>query len=152
MWGGGGIMGIGAGIGSIMSLAGFGLEHLVTTAVGLIGSAAGGLLGGGLLAAGSLGVGAVGLGTDLAGIGQAMGDIKNVTTAMTALNTAISTYGATSTQAAVAQAQLNLAESSFSPIAHANVVAAALQIQTFKAMFDQFTGQAESTEIGRAHV
>ena len=31
MWGGGGILGIGAGVGSIMSLAGFGLEHLVTT-------------------------------------------------------------------------------------------------------------------------
>src|ERR1035437_1697427 len=57
LWGGGGIMGIGAGIGSVMSQAGFGLEHLITTTLGLLCSAVGGMLGGGLLAAGSLGGG-----------------------------------------------------------------------------------------------
>ena len=71
----GGLFGL-AHFGSIAGLAGLGPEHLLMTGVGLAGSASGALLGGGALALGSLATMGVGMGTDLAGIGQAGGDIQ----------------------------------------------------------------------------
>jgi hypothetical protein len=134
-----------AGFGSVGALAGFGPEHALTTGIGLAGSAGGAALGGGLLAAGSLGVSAVGMGTDLAGIGQARGDIKTQVSDQNALNQAIAVYGANSTQAATAQAQMNYDLASFSPVARQAVVQTADLVQGFKTMFDQYTGQAEKT-------
>jgi hypothetical protein len=141
-----GIPGLGAlpGIGSPGWLAGLGPERWLTTGLGIGGSLAGGMLGGGILAAGAAATGAVGMGTDMAGIGQAAGDIKQTTTAMTALNTAILTYGANSTQAATAQAQLNATVAQFPKAAQGAVVATATTIQQFKQMFDQYTGMAEA--------
>ena len=120
LWGGGGggslvgrIPGLGlaagatAGVGSLGSLAGFGPEHLLMTLLGIGGSAAGGAIGGGLLAGGALGVAGVGMGTDLAGIGQAAGDIKATYASMQSLNTAIAAYGQNSAQAVAAQSTLN---------------------------------------------
>ena len=133
-----------AGFGSIASLAGFGFEHLLTTGLGLAGSAAGGAIGGGLLGLGAAGVGGVGLGTDLAGLGQAAGDIKNVVQAQNALTQAVAVYGPLSTEAAAAQGQLNFAMSGFNPIAKTAVANAAKAVQGFKTMFDQFTGVAEA--------
>lgn len=138
----GGIAGL-ASFGSIASLAGFGIEHVITTALGLAGSAAGGLLGGGLLGLGSLGVAGVGMGTDMAGLGQAAGDIKNVVSAQNALNQAIAVYGANSTEAQAAQAQLNYQLASFSPVARSAVLNTSNMIQQFKSMFDKATGMAE---------
>jgi hypothetical protein len=108
MWGGGGPLAFTAGFGSIMGLMGFGLEHYITTAIGLIGSALGGLAGGGLLAAGGLGVLAVGMGSDMAVSASAIADTKTLGTAYTALQTAVLQYGADSVQAASATANLNL--------------------------------------------
>lgn len=128
---------------SLGALAGFGPEHLALTGVGLAGSLAGGGIGAGLLGLGALGTEGVGLGTDLAGIGQASGDIKNVLSAQNNLTAAIQDYGAKSTEAAVAARELNGALSGFNPIARQAVVGAADAIQTFKSLFDQYTGLAE---------
>ena len=111
-------------MGSIGSLAGLGPEHVIMTLLGLAGSATGAGLGGGLLAAGALGTSAVGMGTDLAGMGQAAGDIKLTYQAMDQLNT-VQEYGAGSTQAAAAQQNLNQVLGSFNPIAKQAVEQAA---------------------------
>ena len=148
-WGGGaGVFGMLRGMasfGSILDLAGFGAEHVAASAVGVGGSMIGGLLGGGLLGLGALGTMGVGMGTDMAGIGQALGDIRNVVSAQNSLNQAIAEYGRSSYQAQQAQAQLNYTLSSFSPIARQAVLAAANTEQAFKTMFDAATGQAEKT-------
>ena len=152
LWGGGaggiaGAVGLGGlgGMGSIGSLAGFGPEHVLMTLLGIGGSAAGGAIGGGLLAAGALTTAGVGMGTDLAGMGQAAGDIKNVVTAQNALNQAIAVYGPASYQAADAQKQLNYQLNSFSPLAQQAVLAAANTAQGFHQAFNAATGAAEST-------
>ena len=150
--GGGGILGnipwLGAlgglpHFGSLGALAGFGPEHVLMTGAGLASTVAGGLLGGGILGAGMLTQAGVGMGTDMAGIGQAAGDIRTVNSDMNSLNQAIALYGANSTQAAQAQKQLNYDLAAFSPIARTAVIAAASQIQVFKQMFDAYTGTAE---------
>jgi hypothetical protein len=132
-------------LGSVAGLAGFGAERALTSTLGIAGSMIGGLAGGGLLAGGLLSTTAVGMGTDAAGIGQAAGDIKTVSTNLGALNSAIKTYGRNSTQAAQAQATLNQSLASFSPVARGAVLAAAQTSQAFKSMFDKATGQAEKT-------
>lgn len=134
-----------AAFGSLLGLAGFGVERAVTSSLGILGSIGGGLAGGALLGAGALGTTAVGFGTDLAGIGQAAGDIKTVSQALTQLQTAVATYGKNSQEAAVAQAQLNQALAGFSPVARGAVLSAARTGQAFRDMFDQATGQAEKT-------
>jgi hypothetical protein len=144
LWGAGGALGL-ASFGSLGSLAGFDPLHAITIAGSLAASAGAGLAGGGLLAAGALGTSAVGLGTDLAGIGQAAGDIRTTETAMTALNQAVMEYGKNSSQAAQAQAQVNLALANFNPVARSAVQSAATAVEGFKTMFDQYTGLAERT-------
>jgi hypothetical protein len=141
---GGGAFGF-ASFGSILALAGFGFEHFMATVLGLAGSLAGALVGGLTLAAGAFAVMGVGMLTDMAGMGQAAGDIKNVVQAQNALTQAIAVYGPKSTEAATAQAQVNYQLSSFSPIARAAVLQAANTAQGFHQMFNQVTGQAEST-------
>ena len=129
--------------GTPLSLMGFGLESFLMHGAGILGATAGGLLGGGLLAGGALSTMAVGMGTDLAGIGQASGDIKTVYTDMQNLNHAIAVYGKNSYQAAQAQAQLNYDLSSFNPVAKQAVLNAANAAVQLRAMFDKYTGLAE---------
>lgn len=80
-------MGVGGGT-MAMDLLGLSIPHLIMTGVSLASAAGGGLLGGGLLGLGSLGVAGVGMGTDLAGMGQALGDIKSVNQVLTQAQTA----------------------------------------------------------------
>ncbi|HEX7355319.1 MAG TPA: hypothetical protein VF288_10865, partial [Mycobacteriales bacterium] len=141
----GGLLGMGATFGSAGSLMGFGAEHFLTTGLGVLGSAGMASLGGAALGATSLGVMGVGMGTDMAGLGQAAGDIKNVTTAQENLTAAVADYGPKSQEAAVAQAQLNTALTSFNPVARDAVVQASGMVAQFKTMFDQYTGLAEKT-------
>lgn len=143
--------------GSLLSLGGLGAEHMVTTGLGLAGSAVGGLLGGAALGGTALGVMGVGMGTDMAGIGQALNDTKAVYSAQQQLNQAMTTYqsvvaqyGAGSAQAALAlqqvqqaQVSVNSALTSFSPIARGAVAQASQTAIGFRSMFDQVTGQAE---------
>jgi hypothetical protein len=205
------------GLGGIAS--GSGVLHLLLSAIPIAVSGIGAALGGGLLGAGALGVGAVGAGTDLAGIGQALGDIRKVSTNLTQIQTAqqsaaqvqatvgpqiagqqaavntanqqvaqaaaarsaaVTTFGAASPQAIAANVQyqqalqganaatnqlqqsqnqlanatqqvtaaqqaLNTTLAGFAPAARPAVLAAAQQAQTFKALFDQYTGTAEAT-------
>jgi hypothetical protein len=138
-----GLAGLGAGAGSLASFGGLGPEHLAMTALGLGGSMVGGLMGGGLLAAGALSTMAVGAGTNLAGIGQAAGDIRTVTTDINNLHRAIALYGAGSREAATAQRQLNYDLAGFSPVARQAVVNSAHIALAFKTMFDKATGPAE---------
>lgn len=144
LWGGitGGFAGF-AGLGSLGSFLGLGAEHATFTGLGLGASAVQAGIGGGLLGLGALGVGGVGFGTDLAGFGQAAGDIKTVNSDLSSLNQAIALYGKNSQQAAQAQTQLNYDLGSFSPVARQAVLGAAQTAQQFKAMFDQATGLAE---------
>ena len=139
---GSGILGF-AGFGSVLSLMGAGFEHVLTTAIGVMTSAVEGAMGGLLLGGAATGVAGVGMGTDLAGIGQAAGDIKTVYTDLGSLNTAIAEYGQNSSQAAAAQQQLNSDLAGFSPVAQGAVLAAANTIVQFKTLFDTFTGPAE---------
>ena len=133
-----------AGAGTAAGFAGLGLEHYLFTLLGIGGSAAAAVGGGGLLALGAGGVAGAGIGTDLAGIGQAAGDIKGVVQAQNALSQAIAVYGKNSTNAKQAQASLNAELASFSPLAHNAVLAAANTAQGFHQMFNAATGAAES--------
>ena len=131
--------------GSLLALAGFGAERVLTSSLGVAGSIGGAAIGAGLYGLGIAAPLAVGAGTNLAGIGQAAGDIKKVSTDLGALSTAVTQYGRSSQQAIQAQQQLNADLKSFSPVARNAVLAAAKTSQGFKAMFDKLTGPAEKT-------
>lgn len=133
-----------AGLGTVGSFAGFGPEHLAMTVAGLLGTATAGGIGGGLLGLGSLGVMGVGMGTDMAGIGQASGDIKTYNGLLTNLNQAIAVYGKGSIQAALAQYQMNQFLKDLSPSTQKAIASANATAVAFHAMFDQMTGPAET--------
>lgn len=135
----------GARFGSLLGLAGFGAERMLGTSLGIGGSILGAGLGAGLYGLGLGGTMAVGMGTDMAGIGQAAGDIRTVTKDLNALDQAVQMYGKNSQQAAQAQAQLNADLGSFSPVARQAVLNASLASQTFRNLFDYYTGPAEKT-------
>ncbi|MDE2096453.1 MAG: hypothetical protein KGL39_04345 [Patescibacteria group bacterium] len=148
-WGSGkglfGILGGMASLGSIASLAGFGAEHVVTSGVGIAGSLAGAGLGAGLLGLGSMGVMGVGMGTDMAGIGQAIGDTQKYTQAQDALNRAIFLYGQNSVQAKAAQYDLNQVMEGWLPVTTQAIQKTSAMAAQFHMLFDQMTGQAEAT-------
>jgi hypothetical protein len=106
LWGAGGLAGF-ASFGSIASLAGFGFEHLMTTALGLAGSLAGALTGGALLAAGALSKLAVGAGSDSLVMSSTIADTKTLYADYQNLASAIAVYGKNSVQAKAATQQLN---------------------------------------------
>lgn len=135
----------GFALGTAGQLLGLGRERVLLTALGVAGSIAGAAIGGLLLAMGALGTMAVGMGTDLAGTLQAANDIKNVSTAMDNLQTAIQQYGRGSLQAAQAQTALNQAIAGVQPVAQAAVISAAKTRLAFENMFEQLTGQAVKT-------
>lgn len=135
----------GAQIGSLLGLAGFGAERFLGTGLGITGSLLGAGVGAGLYGLGLGGTMAVGMGTDLAGIGQAAGDMRTVAKDMNALSTAVQEYGKNSLQAAQAQSQLNQDLNAFSPVARQAVQNAAQASNSFKSLFDYFTGPAERT-------
>jgi hypothetical protein len=126
-------------------LAGLGPERILTSGLGIAGSAVGGAIGGGILGAGALATAGVGMGTDLAGLGQAVGDAQKYATALDALNKAIAVYGAGSTEAVHAQNALNYAVSQFPAVAAPAIIALNTTTTQFKNMFDQLTGPAEKT-------
>lgn len=134
-----------AGAFSVLSMAGLGLEHVLFTIVGLIGSLTGAIAGGLLLAVGGLAVALTGMATDLAGIGQAAGDIKSVWTVLTQYQTEQQALAGQLPKTAAAQAALNTAFAGFAPAARPAVEAAALTGAQFHWMFDVLTAQAEST-------
>jgi hypothetical protein len=143
--GGGALAGIGGLGGGVAGLAGFGPERILAMLLGLGGSLGGASLGGGLLGLGALGTTAVGMGTDMAGIGQAAGDIKTITGDVGNLNTAIKEYGKHSAQAAAATKQLNTDLGGFSKVAKQAVYNAAQTANQFHMMFNAATGEAEKT-------
>jgi hypothetical protein len=112
-----------AGFGSALSFAGFDFTHLLTTGLGVAGSAAGAGIGGGLLGLGSLGKLLVGGGSDALAMKTTLTNVKALSTAMDNLQKAVAVYGAGSRQATVAQAQLNFQMAQAGPAA-----AAALQV------------------------
>jgi hypothetical protein len=101
-----GAAGLGAGIGSLGSFAGFGPEHIVLTLGGIAGSGVAALGGGALLGAGALGKFAAGAGSDLAVSSSAVADTKTLYTEYEKLREAVAQYGKASTQAKEAQAEL----------------------------------------------
>jgi len=108
-FGGGGIGPIpGARWGSAASLAGFGAEHIITTLMGLGGSATEALGGGALLGAGSLGTMAVGSGSDMAVMKSTIADTQTLSKLYTQLQKDVIQYGAGSAQAAADQKNLNV--------------------------------------------
>src|ERR1035437_5810919 len=92
---------------SIASLAGFGFEHVLTTVIGLAGSLTEALGGGLLLSLGKVGTAMVGMGSDMAVMSSTIGDTKVLYTDLENLRKAQIQYGASSAQAAAAQAALN---------------------------------------------
>ncbi|MEM0142423.1 MAG: hypothetical protein QXL94_00515 [Candidatus Parvarchaeum sp.] len=159
-----GMMGLGnlPAFGSLGSLIGLGPEHVIGTALGVGGSAIGAMAGGALLAGGVGSTMAVGMGTDMAGLGQAAGDIKSVYQALTqvqnaqqAYNYALKQYGPTSAAATSALASLQSAQENYNnvlsnvpAVARKAVVAAAQTATQFHALFDKLTGAAESVGAG----
>jgi hypothetical protein len=101
-----GAAGLGAGVGSLGSFAGFGPEHIILTLGGIAGSGAAALGGGALLGAGALGKFAVGGGSDLAVGASAVADTKTLFTQYEKLREAVAHFGKASTQAKKAQAEL----------------------------------------------
>lgn len=144
-----GIPGLGAvptaAFGSLLGMMGFGAEHLIASAVGVGGSMLGAGIGGGLLGLGSAGVLGVGMGTDMAGIGQAAGDIQQYNQLTSAIAEAAAVYGKGSVEykAAVYNYQQwaqYLNKGTIQAIAAADRTANA-----FHTMFDKVTADAETT-------
>ena len=86
---------------------GLGFEHVVTTALGLVGSLTMAIGGGLVLALGAAGVAAVGMGSDMAVMKSTIADTQTMYKGLEAVRLAIIKYGAGSAQAASAQADLN---------------------------------------------
>ena len=107
LMGGGGLVGGTAALGSLGAFAGLGAEHILTTGLGLAGSAAGGAIGGGLLGLGSLGQLAVGAGSNMAVMKSTIADTEALYKAQEKVNKATAEYGANSKQAKEAQIELN---------------------------------------------
>lgn len=95
------------GAGSLGSFAGFGAEHFLLSAGGVVGSGVAAAAGGGLLAAGALGKIAVGGGSDALVSAATIAGTKKITEAQTKWNEAIAQYGEYSKQARTAQFEFN---------------------------------------------
>jgi hypothetical protein len=100
--------GVGAGVGSLGSFAGFGTEHLLLTALGILGSGAAAVGGGALIGAGAAGSMAVGGGSDLAVFKSTAADAKSLGEAYKNLTHAQALYGKGSVQAVRATKELKL--------------------------------------------
>ena len=96
-----------AGFGTIASLAGFGLERVLTLAIGLIGSLAQAFMGLGVIAAGTFATMAVGMGSDMLVMSSTIADTRTLSGLWTTLQNDVLLYGANSTQAQSATAALN---------------------------------------------
>jgi Lysozyme like domain len=103
----GGLLGVGAGIGTVGSFAGFGAEHIALTLGGIAGSGVAALGGGALLGLGAAGKLGVGAGSDLAVLKSTIADTKTLQTRYDAVAKAVAVYGKNSEQAKVAQKELN---------------------------------------------
>lgn len=96
-----------AGFGSIGALAGFGLERVLTLAIGLVGSLAQAFMGLGVIVAGTFATMAVGMGSDMAVMRSTITDTQTLYTAWSGLQQAVLLYGANSIQAQNATQNLN---------------------------------------------
>lgn len=134
-----------AGFGTLGALGGLGAESILGLGAGVAGFAAHGALGGAALGATSLGVTGVGLGTDLAGGGQALGDIKQYGQLQANLAQTAAVYGKSSNQYQAAMYAYQQWSSTLSK-GYIQAVAAASGTETaFKTMFDKVTGDAATT-------
>lgn len=109
------------GAGSLGSFAGFGAEHFLLSAGGVVGSGVAAAAGGGLLAAGALGKLAVGGGSDALVSSATIAGTKEITEAQTKWNEAIKQYGYYSTQARTAQKAFNEAMAQAGPAGEAEL-------------------------------
>lgn len=98
---------VGAGFGSLGSFAGFGPEHVLATAGGVLGSGVAAAGGGALLGAGALAKTAVGAGSDSAVMHSTESAVKRLEAAYENLDTAVAVYGKGSEKAEEAQKELN---------------------------------------------
>lgn len=130
-----------AGLGTLGSLAGFGPEHFLMTALGIAGSAAGAGIGAGVLGLGALGQMGVGGGSDMAAMATTVSAVKSLGKAYDQLDTAVTTYGKGSKQAQQAQQQLNgqLAQlkDEFGPQAAKAINGVTVSLQNLGDNFDQ---------------
>lgn len=150
LWGGGGLFGL-AGLGSLAGLAGLGPEHVLMTALGIAGSAAGAAGGAGLLAAGAAGQTLAGGGSDVLAAKTTVSNVNSVRTAMNNLEQAVATYGAGSAQATQAQNQLNFAISQLPPAAAKQEVALANAINNLQDYWQTASApaQVQATKIAQ---
>jgi hypothetical protein len=146
-----GAAGIGAGIGSLGSFAGFGPEHIILTAGGIVGSGVAALGGGALLGAGAAGKLGVGMGSDAVVASSTIADTKQLYTAYEAVNKAVRVYGKDSEQAKEATKELNNVFSELGNTAgvkaEAGVAKAAMSLNEY---WDKQTSQArvQASKIG----
>lgn len=132
-----------AGAGTLGSLGGFDPMHIVTTGLGIAGSAATAVGGASLLALGSLGQLAVGGGSDMAVSRAAYSNAKNAYTAYENLQTAVLTYGKNSVQARQAQQQLNATLKDMPPIVAKASLALAKQADALGTYFQKTTAPGQ---------
>lgn len=138
-WVGGAIGGLGGF--SAATMLGLGSEHLIGAGLSIVGSAAGALGGAATVGAGALGTTAVGGGSDMAVMKSTIADTKTLYTNYTALQTAVSQYGASSQQAATAQSNLNQSMKDLGPGAKFEL-ALAKQVSQLNTMWDKQSGTA----------
>lgn len=134
-----------AGFGTLGAAAGFGAESIAGLAAGLVGFAAHGILGGlalGLTSAVTTGVGAL---TDNAGIGQALGDVKQYGSLTGNLKQAAAVYGTGSLEYKLAQYQYGQWAQTLSPGYIKAVSRANTEKTAFGAQFDKDTSPAATT-------
>lgn len=136
------------GVGSLGSFAGFGAEHFLLSAGGVLGSAAAGAAGGALLGAGALGQLAVGAGSDTLVSAATIAATKEITEAQTKWNEAIKQYGYYSTQARTAQKAFNEAMREAGPAGQAEL-ALGKHAKHLESFFKEQTGPAriQSTHV-----
>lgn len=137
-----------AGAFSLASFAGLGLEHVLFTILGLVGSLAGAIGGGLLLALGALGVALVGMGSDLAVMKSVIADTSTLYKQLEVIRRAQIQYGVNSPQAASAKAILGVDMKMLGNTAGvAAELALAKSVQALNIYWDKMTSNARVAAV-----
>lgn len=139
---------VAAGAFSIGAFAGLDFIHILTVALGLVGSLAGAIAGGLILAVTALGVAFVGMGSDMLVMRSALANVKTIATAQEAMNNAIAQYGPLSAQAVTATNNYNFAVSQLPPVLRASTVATATMWNNTKDFWQSATASAQVAAQG----
>jgi hypothetical protein len=149
LMGGGGLVAGTAALGSLGGFAGLGAEHILTTILGLGGSAVGGGIGAGLLGLGGAGQLAVGGGSDLGVLKSTIADTKALAEGYKKVQEAQAKYGVGSIQAKEATHELNLEMAALGNTAGVKAeLGLAKSASALNEFWDKATSQARVQAVG----